>query len=222
MNPDRLFNYLDGRLAPHERAAVEEELMNDEQARREFEVARRIHHGMQTGATERPEIFPAVAEDAGGRKRGRQILTAAIFLVALNVAFGLYIIARHESANPNREALRRQSVEQMQRALEKASSEELTPAVLSANVTINVLPGMTGLVSEQAATLAGQAGGSATNGTAAGGKTGMLVEVPSGRASEFIKALPTLRGVKNVAGGAERFAPNEKVALQLELIEQSP
>ena len=43
MNPDKLFDYLDGKLPDHERKAVEERLMSDPTARREFDVARRIH-----------------------------------------------------------------------------------------------------------------------------------------------------------------------------------
>ena len=43
MNPDKLFDYLDGRLAPSERAALEERLMSDKQLQREFAVARQIH-----------------------------------------------------------------------------------------------------------------------------------------------------------------------------------
>ena len=42
MNPDKLFDYLDGKLPDHERQALEERLMSDASARREFDVARRI------------------------------------------------------------------------------------------------------------------------------------------------------------------------------------
>jgi anti-sigma factor RsiW len=47
MNPDKLFDYLDGKLPDHERKAVEERLMSDPTARREFDVARRIHASMR-------------------------------------------------------------------------------------------------------------------------------------------------------------------------------
>ena len=40
MNPDKLFDYLEGRLSPTERAALEEKLMSDKQLQREFARAR--------------------------------------------------------------------------------------------------------------------------------------------------------------------------------------
>jgi hypothetical protein len=49
MNPDKPFDYLEGRLSPKERAALEERLMSDKQLQREFAVARQIH----SSATER-------------------------------------------------------------------------------------------------------------------------------------------------------------------------
>src|SRR4029453_3884015 len=47
MNPDKLFDYLEGRLPASERVALEEQLMRDEQLQREFAVARQIHAGMR-------------------------------------------------------------------------------------------------------------------------------------------------------------------------------
>ena len=46
MNPDKLFDYLDGRLPAAERAALEEQLISDRQLQRELAVARQIHAGM--------------------------------------------------------------------------------------------------------------------------------------------------------------------------------
>src|SRR5438094_10176589 len=47
MNPDKLFDYLDGRLSAAERAALEEQLISDRQLQRALAVARQIHLGMQ-------------------------------------------------------------------------------------------------------------------------------------------------------------------------------
>ena len=52
MNPDKLFDYLEGRLSPKERAALEQQLMSDEQLQREFAVARQIHAGMRGDSRE--------------------------------------------------------------------------------------------------------------------------------------------------------------------------
>src|SRR4029077_800122 len=47
MNPDKLFDYLEGKLSPSERAELEERLMSDPQVRRELTVARKIHSDMR-------------------------------------------------------------------------------------------------------------------------------------------------------------------------------
>ena len=46
MNPDKLFDYLEGRLPATERAALEKRLVSDKQLQRELAVARQIHAGM--------------------------------------------------------------------------------------------------------------------------------------------------------------------------------
>ena len=52
MNPDKLFDYLDGRLSPNDRAALEDQLMLDQQLQHELAVARQIHAGMHGGLGE--------------------------------------------------------------------------------------------------------------------------------------------------------------------------
>ena len=47
MNPDKLFDYLDGRLPGAERAALEQQLISDKQLQRELALAREIHAGMR-------------------------------------------------------------------------------------------------------------------------------------------------------------------------------
>jgi hypothetical protein len=124
VNPDKLFNYLDGKLPEQERAAVEEELMNSAEARREFDVARRIH-GASHGAREKLEIV--APETQRGRRIARQVFLAALVLVAMNVVLGLLYIAHHEAKNPNRALLEQQSRAQLQQALDKAAASALTP-----------------------------------------------------------------------------------------------
>jgi ferric-dicitrate binding protein FerR (iron transport regulator) len=102
MNPDKLFDYLDGKLPDHERQALEERLMSDASVRREFDVARRIHAGMRENQSDRPEILSEMSEEtaARGRRMARQVGLAFIVLVAMNVLLGLVYIAHHESKKP--------------------------------------------------------------------------------------------------------------------------
>ena len=75
MNPDKLFDYLEGRLSPRERSDLEEQLMSDKQLQREFTVARRIHTGMRGDSHE--VILPAQPEPSEqGRKMATRILVA--------------------------------------------------------------------------------------------------------------------------------------------------
>src|SRR5438552_13011624 len=61
MNPDKLFDYLEGRLSATERTALEEQLISDKQLQRELAVALRIHAGMRGDSREvllppRPDV----------------------------------------------------------------------------------------------------------------------------------------------------------------------
>ena len=49
MNPDKLFDYLEGRLSPVERAALEQRLVSDTHLQRELAVAREIFVALRGG-----------------------------------------------------------------------------------------------------------------------------------------------------------------------------
>src|SRR2546423_13692281 len=98
MNPDKLFDYLEGRLPAGERAALEERLISDKQLQRELAVARQIQAGMRGGS--RAHVLPArpyVTEQ--GRKMALRVGTAFIVLMGANVGFGLCLIASNETRN---------------------------------------------------------------------------------------------------------------------------
>ena len=107
MNPDKLFDYLEGRLSPKERADLEEKLMSDKQLQREFAVARQIHAGMRGDSKE--VVLPAPPDvSPQGRNMAIRIGVAFMVLMLVNVGIGLYFIFRHESNNPNRPLLEAQ------------------------------------------------------------------------------------------------------------------
>src|SRR5438046_4170336 len=102
MNPEKLFDCLEGKLPGHERRALEERLMGDSSARREFDVARRIHASMRENQSDRPEILSEMSEETAARRRrmARQVGLAFIVLVAMNATLGLDYITRDEPNNP--------------------------------------------------------------------------------------------------------------------------
>ncbi len=111
MNPDKLFDYLDGKLSPADREQLEKQLANDSQLLRQLAVARDIHRNMR-GSREviMPSDDPEVVQRAG--RLGRRIATAAIVLVFINVLVGVVVITgkgrKQSKLNAQEAAIRQQ------------------------------------------------------------------------------------------------------------------
>jgi hypothetical protein len=193
MNPDKLFDYLEGRLPAAERAALEERLMSDKQLQRELAVARQIHEGMRGDSREvllppRPDVTEQ------GRKMALRVGAAFIVLMAVNVGIGLWLIARHETKNPNRALLERQMRDQISNSLEHAAAA-FTPAPLGVGeITVPATPGKLEAVADQVVAIASRFGGSATKGLEDRGRLSVLVDVPSNRDPEFRAAISSMVG----------------------------
>src|SRR5213595_4323307 len=179
MNPDKLFDYLEDRLPAAERAALEERLMLDKQLQRELAVARQIHAGMRGDSRE--VLLPTQTEaDAAGRGRKMALRVGAVFIVlmAVNVGVGLWMIARHETKNPNRALLETQMRQQITKALEHAATT-LTPAPFGVSeITIPTRPERLDTVANEVVTIASQLGGSATKGLPDKNRLSVLVDLP--------------------------------------------
>jgi hypothetical protein len=195
MNPDKLFDYLEGRLSAPERAALEERLISDKQLQRELAVARQIHAGMHGDSREvmlaaKPELTEQ------GRKMALRVGTAFIILMAVNVGFGLWLIVRHETRNPNRALLETQMREQITKSLERAAAT-LTPsqnALGVSEITVPAAAGKLDATADQVVTIASRFGGSATKGLQDDGRLTVLVDLPSNREHEFRTAIESIGG----------------------------
>jgi hypothetical protein len=193
MNPDKLFDYLEGRLSPTERAALEERLISDKQLQRELAVARQIHAGMHGDSREvllssRPDVTER------GRKMALRVGTAFIILMAVNVGFGLWLIIRHETNNPNRALLETQMREQITKSIEHAAAT-LTPgpnALGITEITIPVAAGKLDAIADEVVRFASRSGGSATKGLQDKDRLNVLVDVPSNREQEFRAAIKAI------------------------------
>ncbi|MBV9010158.1 MAG: hypothetical protein JO354_13495 [Verrucomicrobia bacterium] len=220
VNPDKLFNYLDGKLPEHERAAVEEELMSSAEARREFDVARHIHSASQGSAEKLEVVLPETSETQRGRRIARQIFLAALVLVALNVGFGLVYIARHEASNPNRALLEKQSRAQLQQALDKAAAAALTPPPLGiVELTVRAAPNTAATVQDEIAQMATRLGGNVTKGIPDNGRTEVLTELPAKRAAEFRDAVANLAGSTTSGTIPSTVKPEEKISIVVQIAE---
>jgi hypothetical protein len=194
MNPDKLFDYLDGRLSPNERAALEERLMSDKQLQRELAVARQIHAGMH-GDSREVVLPPSPDVSEQGRKMAIRIGVAFMILMFVNVGIGLWFIFRHESKNPNRPLLEAQMREQIAKSIERAAT--LTPAPNALGVSEITIPAETGkldAVADELVAIASRLGGSATKGIQDRGRLSVFVDLPSNRESEFRNALASMIG----------------------------
>lgn len=193
MNPDKLFDYLEGRLSPKQRAALEEQLMSDKQLQREFAVARQIHAGMRGDSRE--VVLPEPADvSEQGRKMSIRVGVAFMILVAVNVGIGLWFIVRHEMSNPNRPLLEKQMREQIAKSIESAAAT-FTPAPNPLGVSeirIPVANGKLDAVADEVVAISSRLGGSATKGLQDGTHLSVLVDVPSNRESEFRNAIASI------------------------------
>lgn len=232
MNPDKLFDYLDGRLAPNERAALEKRLMSDKQLQREFAVARQIHSGMR-GESREVVLPPSPAVSEQGHKMAIRIGVAFMILMFVNVGIGLYFIFRHESNNPNRPLLEAQMREQIAKSIERAGP--LTPAPNALGVvelTIQAEPGKLDVVADRVVAVVSELGGAATKGVPDAGRASILADLPADRESEFRAAIAGISGGKpvSVGSGSETQPPTvppestppatEKKSFVVEIVEK--
>jgi len=222
MNPDRLFDYLDGRLSEAERAALEEQLLSDRQLQRELAIARRIHTGMEGNSRE--VTLPSETDvSARGRKLALRVGAAFIILMGVNVGFGLWLIARHETKNPNRALLETQMRQQITKALDHAATT-LAPAPLGVSqITVPTASGRLNAVANEIVTIADKLGGSATKGLPDKNRVSVLVDLPGNHESEFRAALGSIAGgapISPVPSPAETVASrSEKKSFVVEIIE---
>src|SRR2546430_2355774 len=193
MNPDKLFDYLEGRLPAPERAALEERLMLDKQLQRELVVARQIHAGMR-GDSREVVLPPQPDVTEQGRKMALRVGAAFIVLMAVNVGIGLWLIARHETKNPNRALLEKQMRDQIANSLEHAAAA-FTPAPLGVSeITIPAPTGRLEIVADQVVTIASRFGGFAAKGLPNQGRLSGLVDGPSNRDAGFRAAVSSISG----------------------------
>lgn len=230
MNPDKLFDYLEGRLPAAERAALEERLMSDKQLQRELAVARQIHDGMR-GDSREVLLPPRPNVTEQGRKMALRVGAAFIVLMAVNVGIGLWLIARHETKNPNRALLERQMRDQIANSLEHAAAAFTPPPLGVGEITVLATPGKLAAVADQVVTIASRFGGSATKSLEDRGRLSVLVDVPSNRDPEFRAAISSMVGEALPASatpataaqepGSTIPATSEKKSFVIQIVEQS-
>jgi hypothetical protein len=229
MNPDKLFDYLEGRLPAAERAALEQRLISDKQLQRELAVARQIHAGMH-GDSREVLLPPRSDVTEQGRKMALRVGAAFMVLMAVNVGIGLWLIARYETKNPNRPLLEKQMREQIANSLERAAAT-FTPTPLGVSeITVPAANGKLDVVADEVVTIASRFGGSAAKGLRDKDRLSILVDLPSNRESEFRRAILSITGAAETAAspatsgapGSPNQATAEKKSFVVEVVEAAP
>jgi hypothetical protein len=221
MNPDKLFDYLDGKLAPADRAHLEEKLISDELLRRQFEVARKIHRsGPDAREVVLPPEDPAAMERAG--KLGRRIAVAAVVLVFANVGFGLLFIS-WKNTKPKGAGTQEAQIRQQLAASLNAAGQNVLPApsFASAEIQISAPANQWQAVAAQVSSAAEKCSGSSAQGLPEETVLTMLADIPSNREAEFrqILARSGLIAPSSTATTAATPAPgeNERTIVQVRI-----
>jgi anti-sigma factor RsiW len=220
MNPDKWFDYLEGKLPEWERARLEEELATDAQLQREFAAARRIHSNMHGESREvLLEDDPATLQR--GRKLALRVGTAFIILMGLNVAAGLWLIAHKEASNPNRKLLNEQAVRE---SAERAAASLTPPPLGLSDISITVERGQLNSAADKVVAISQRLGGSATKGLPDPQHIGVLVDLAENREAEFRAALAGLSGPAPTAPSPNESPGqgSEKKSFIIHLVERAP
>ena len=230
MNPDKLFDYLEGKLSPAERGQLEEKLMSDPQLRREFNIAREIH---RAGGGSRevivPSDDPATVEKRG--KLGRAIATGVIILVFGNVAVGLLVIAGKNKNKSNLNTKEAQMREQLEVSLGAAAEKALPPPSFKEDIVELTAPRAEwDQIADQITSGATAFGGSAAKGLREDNLQTVLVDVPTSREAEFrhaitsaarISPMPAIApGVRQDAGQGDD--KGDRTIVQVRISEAAP
>ena len=210
MNPDKLFDYLDGKLSPNERAMLEERFMSDPEARRELAVARQIHASM-TNSREIVGVAAATTVSERGPILARRILIAFLVLVLVNVGFGIYAIFFMK----NQERARQQNRAELARTLSQTAATALPTPTLADEITFNAPATERDGLANQVIAVATRFGGSAAKGL--NNESGILIfaEIPTGRVKEFCDALKQLGA--SIPASANQPNAGDKTILQVRI-----
>lgn len=223
MNPDKLFDYLDGKLSPADRADVESKLASDPQLQRQLAVAREIHRGM-SGSRESREVFPPLEDPAAaerGGRLGRRIATACIALVLLNVLLGLAVITmknkKPAKTNSNELAIRQQLAASLSVAAQNALP---APTFVAAEIELNAPKKQWDSVAARIIAAAETCSGSAAKGLPDEAALMVVADVPTTREGEFrqlvTSATPAPRESPNDGAAA---GPNKRTIVQVRIAE---
>jgi anti-sigma factor RsiW len=221
MNPDKLFDYLDGNLPEYEREQVEQQLAVDSQLQRQLAMAREIHKGMRKHQSREVLIAPEDFEEQRAGRIGRRVATAFIVLVMVNVFIGIaFIIGKHRPAKPPNPEVRQQITE----SLQKAAADAMPPPTLADEIVMSASAAERDALADKVVAAAAQVGGSAAKALPNEHTSTVIVEMPASRENDFRMALVPLGAVPPPLETQSSPAPDGPAnkLLQVQINERQP
>ena len=193
MNPEKLFDYLEGNLAATERAQLESQLATDPQLQRQLALAREMH-GRSRGSREIIEEGQDIDIPAPSGKLGRLVATAFALLVLVNVLVGIAFIVGQKRSKPADLAAKELAMRQQLTASLRKTAETAMPAPTLATNEIHLVASASEheALANNVVMLANQCGGSAAKAPPDEAGITVLADLPASRADEFRQALAPL------------------------------
>ena len=225
MNPEKLFDYLEGTLAAAERAELESQLATDPQLQRQLAIAREMHRRAR-GAREVIGERENIDIPAPSGKIGRRVATAFALLVLINVLVGIAFIVGQKGQKPAdlraRElALRQQLTASLQKTAETALP---APTLATAEIHLVAPANERETLANNVVMLANQYGGSAAKAPADDTGLTVLANLPGVREDEFRQALAPLTQADFSSPTPPREKPgtNERINIYVRISSASP
>lgn len=227
MNPEKLFEYLEGNLTAEERDQLEAQLATDPQLQRELAIARERHRRSRgsrevLGESEEIDMPPPPSS-----KLGRRLIAAFVLLVVVNVLVGIaFIIGSKKSDKPAdlraRELAMRQ---QLTASLQKTAETALPAPTLDADeIHLSAPASEHEALANNVVMLATQYGGSAAKAPPDDAGITVLADIPGSREDEFRQALAPLARAdfSSPKPRREKPAAREKINIYVRITQASP
>jgi hypothetical protein len=215
MAPEKLFDYLEGKLPEDEREKLERDLVHDAKLQQQLASAREIDGAMRRARLE----SPAVARSGA---MGRKVAAATAILFGVNVFIGLFFIF-HQTQRGTAGTTRRSSLQengappesekevairkQLQSSLEKSAAATFAPPRLEpGEIVLRVERSKWEAAATSVLAAASELGGNATRALPNENQIVIFIEVPASREWEFrrkINAPPVAENASSARAGKQ-------------------
>ena len=223
MNPEKLFDYLEGSLPEPERAQLETQLATDPQLQRELAIAREMHRRSRgsrevLGESEEPEI-PSPAKPLG-----RRVAIAFFLLVLLNVFVGIaFIIGKKRDKSVDWRTMEAATRKQLESSLQDTANTTFPTPTIAEEIYLPAPTAERDALANHVISLATQAGGSAAKAPPDEKGISVVVDVPTERADEFRRSLAPLAPADySPAALSKPASPGQHTILQVRVGDRSP